>query len=47
MPKCLDLYMCLAETAVAYVTKISRNKPIQEGGQAKAPLWLNRLSGTD
>ena len=23
------------------------NKPIQDGGEAKAPLWLNRLSGTD
>ena len=22
------------------------NKPIQDGGEAKAPLWLNRLSGT-
>ena len=24
-----------------------QNKPIQDGGEAKAPLWLNRLSGTD
>ena len=23
------------------------NKPIQDGGEAKAPLWLNRLSGTN
>ena len=23
------------------------NKPIQDGGDAKAPLWLNRLSGTN
>ena len=23
------------------------NKPIQDGGEAKAPMWLNRLSGTD
>ena len=22
------------------------NKPIQDGGEAKAPLWLNRLSVT-
>ena len=24
-----------------------RNKPIQDGGDADAPLWLNRLSGTN
>ena len=23
------------------------NKPIQDGGEAKAPLWLNQLSGTN
>ena len=25
----------------------NNNKPIQDGGEAKAPLWLNRLSGTN
>ena len=25
----------------------NNNKPIQDGGEAKAPLWLNRLSVTD
>ena len=29
------------------VCQIYKNKPIQDGGEAKAPLWLNRLSGTD
>ena len=24
-----------------------KNKPIQDGGEAKAPLWLNRLSVTN
>ena len=28
-------------------TKAVINKPIQDGGEAKAPLWLNQLSGTD
>ena len=23
------------------------NKPFQDGGEAKAPLWLKRLSGTN
>ena len=27
--------------------EILANKPIQDGGEAKAPLWLNRLSGTN
>ena len=26
---------------------LRKNKPIQDGGEAKAPLWLNRLSGTN
>ena len=26
---------------------MNKNKPIQDGGEAKAPLWLNRLSVTN
>ena len=32
---------------VHYLVDRQRNKPIQDGGEAKAPLWLNRLSGTN
>ena len=27
--------------------EMKKNKPIQDGGEAKAPLWLNWLSGTN
>ena len=29
------------------IRKSKKNKAIQDGGEAKAPLWLNRLSGTN
>ena len=29
------------------VVSCFNNKPLQDGGEAKAPLWLNRLSGTN
>ena len=30
-----------------YLKNTNLNKPIQDGGDAKAHLWLNRLSGTN
>ena len=35
------------EEKVVIKKKKTRNKPIQDGGDADAPLCPNRLSGTD
>ena len=50
----LNSYFCfcyyygfLKQIALRSFIKIQANKPIQDGGDADAPLWPNRLSGTD
>ena len=40
-------YCYLKDAFQKILSTHAANKPIQDGGEAKAPLWLNRLSGTN